>query len=164
MSANPRSPESGDVPEWVQKRIAEATDELYGDDNVIRWLADALSTAREPAKCSACAGTGKPVSGRPCICGGVGTEAAELTGLRRELSTARERADRAEQDSKRMRLLRADHNAIVRPYFNEDRSDFGVRVDLRGEHAWGLSINEALDALHEKLSPASTPTPTPDHA
>lgn len=36
-------------------------------------------TTRE---CSACAGTGTPVSGRPCICGGVGTQSAELQGLR----------------------------------------------------------------------------------
>lgn len=32
--------------------------------------------------CSVCAGTGKPVSGLPCICGGEGTAYAELQGFR----------------------------------------------------------------------------------
>lgn len=33
--------------------------------------------------CSECAGTGKPVSKQPCICDGIGTQAAELQGLRK---------------------------------------------------------------------------------
>ena len=32
--------------------------------------------------CSVCAGTGKPISGNPCICGGSGTQADEMAGLR----------------------------------------------------------------------------------
>jgi len=35
--------------------------------------------------CSVCAGTGKPLSDKPCICGGRGTQAAEADGLRMEL-------------------------------------------------------------------------------
>lgn len=35
-----------------------------------------------PAMCSVCAGTGRPVSGKPCICKGVGTMYAELQGFR----------------------------------------------------------------------------------
>jgi hypothetical protein len=34
--------------------------------------------------CGVCGGSGKPTSGLPCICGGAGTEAAELHGLRVE--------------------------------------------------------------------------------
>lgn len=40
--------------------------------------------ARKPAMCSVCAGRGRPLSGKPCICGGVGTEQAELQGFREE--------------------------------------------------------------------------------
>jgi Lar family restriction alleviation protein len=32
--------------------------------------------------CSVCVGKGVPISGKPCICGGIGTEQAELEGLR----------------------------------------------------------------------------------
>lgn len=43
--------------------------------------------AREAGRelCSVCAGTGKPVSGILCICGGAGTQSAEVRGLRQEL-------------------------------------------------------------------------------
>ena len=32
--------------------------------------------------CDCCAGTGKPISGKPCICGGTGTIIGELAGFR----------------------------------------------------------------------------------
>lgn len=35
--------------------------------------------------CDACAGTGQPVSGKPCICGGSGYSHDEKAGLRRRL-------------------------------------------------------------------------------
>lgn len=35
--------------------------------------------------CSVCAGTGKPISGLPCICDGIGTQTSEMHGLRVEL-------------------------------------------------------------------------------
>ena len=38
--------------------------------------------------CSLCVGTGKPLSGLPCICGGAGTEDAELQGFRTALYDA----------------------------------------------------------------------------
>lgn len=38
--------------------------------------------------CSVCVGTGKPLSGLPCICGGAGTEDAELQGFRTALYDA----------------------------------------------------------------------------
>lgn len=38
--------------------------------------------------CSCCAGTGNPISGLPCICGGVGTAWAETNGLRLALYQA----------------------------------------------------------------------------
>lgn len=36
----------------------------------------------DDALCSACAGTGEPTSGLPCICGGTGAERDEILGLR----------------------------------------------------------------------------------
>ena len=38
--------------------------------------------------CSVCAGQGKPISGKPCVCGGTGTIYGELQGIRRELIKA----------------------------------------------------------------------------
>lgn len=58
--------------------------------------------------CSCCAGTGKPVSGLPCICGGHGTQDGELQGFREEhydltqkLATAEAALVQAKQDLKR---------------------------------------------------------------
>jgi hypothetical protein len=38
--------------------------------------------------CDACAGTGKPVSGLPCVCGGSGRGCDEKVGLRRAVYVA----------------------------------------------------------------------------
>ena len=46
--------------------------------------------------CTVCAGTGKAVSGKPCICGGHGGIGNQIIGLTREVQRERERADRAE--------------------------------------------------------------------
>jgi hypothetical protein len=37
---------------------------------------------REGNICGVCAGEGDPGTGKPCICGGVGTQTAELQGFR----------------------------------------------------------------------------------
>lgn len=58
-----------------------------------------MSAVDDP--CSACAGSGKPVSGLPCICKGVGTAAAELQGFREALYASSLREDTHEE------LLRA---------------------------------------------------------
>lgn len=39
----------------------------------------------EEDTCDACGGTGKPVSGLPCICGGTGRGQDEKIGLRRKV-------------------------------------------------------------------------------
>lgn len=41
------------------------------------------------AACSSCAGDGKALDGGPCICGGAGTETAEIAGLRLEVHRLR---------------------------------------------------------------------------
>ncbi|MGH9968780.1 MAG: hypothetical protein ACREBG_13255 [Pyrinomonadaceae bacterium] len=73
-------------------------------ENASRWYAE-LAELRKPMACSVCAGTGTPLCGKPCICGGAGTEAEEIKGLRMELYKAneygrnfRERAERLERD------------------------------------------------------------------
>jgi len=38
--------------------------------------------------CDICAGNGKPISGKPCICGGAGTLLAEMQGFRKALYKA----------------------------------------------------------------------------
>ena len=52
-------------------------------------LRAALAQRSKPDLCGVCAGTGKPVSGLPCICGGSGTAIAEMLGLREELYDTR---------------------------------------------------------------------------
>jgi len=55
-----------------------------------------LAELQKPAPCGVCGGTGAPASGKPCICGGVGTEVAEMDGLRLAVYDEAERADKAE--------------------------------------------------------------------
>ncbi len=66
--------------------VRTALDQLVRQDRLVaKVLTDqrsALAGQCGPEACSVCAGSGKPVSGKPCICGGVGTEQAELQGFR----------------------------------------------------------------------------------
>lgn len=48
----------------------------------INSLSFQLERLKQPFPCNVCGGSGKPTSGLPCICGGVGTEQAELEGFR----------------------------------------------------------------------------------
>lgn len=52
--------------------------------------------------CGVCAGTGKPVSGLPCICGGSGAQSDELYGLRLELSRAKEEINKKDETIKEL--------------------------------------------------------------
>lgn len=55
--------------------------------------------------CSVCAGKGTPVSGGACICGGVGTQAAELQGFRAEVARLREDGERRQSEVLQLRAL-----------------------------------------------------------
>lgn len=46
--------------------------------------------AHKPLPCSVCVGTGNPGTGNPCICGGAGTQGAEMDGLRRVAYSAQD--------------------------------------------------------------------------
>jgi len=48
-------------------------------------LVGMVEAARRENTCDACAGTGKPVSGLPCICGGSGKASDAMDGLRVEV-------------------------------------------------------------------------------
>lgn len=57
-----------------------------------------LEACKKPIPCSVCAGTGKPVSKRPCVCGGSGTIHGEMEGLRQELLASQSRLDKAKNN------------------------------------------------------------------
>jgi hypothetical protein len=59
------------------------TPEYKGEEECEFCAALAAALQQHPtAPCSVCIGKGDPGTGKPCICGGVGTEAAELQGFR----------------------------------------------------------------------------------
>ena len=62
-----------------------------------------VAELQEPRCCSVCAGNGDPTSGRECVCGGIGTEAAEILGLR---ATAIEMAARVAELEREVERLR----------------------------------------------------------
>ncbi len=53
-----------------------------GADEMVEFTLRHIECTKESAMCSVCAGQGKPVSGKKCICGGAGTQTAEMQGLR----------------------------------------------------------------------------------
>lgn len=75
--------------------------------------------------CSVCAGTGKPVSGLPCICAGVGTQNAETDGLRFALQSANKTIEQLQGEVKLLReVVFAYKNSYkVRSPFNVDALD-----------------------------------------
>lgn len=52
--------------------------------------------------CDACAGTGKPISGKPCMCGGTGRMSDAAVYLREQLVAEQTRADSAEAEVSRL--------------------------------------------------------------
>ena len=60
---------------------------------------------RKPDPCSVCAGTGKPVSGLPCICSGRGSQAAEMEGLRQQVAELEEALAREAAEANNLREL-----------------------------------------------------------
>jgi hypothetical protein len=79
--------------EWTEERIAMKRADIRTGDlfdaisrrNVALAARDAeIARLRNPP-CSVCAGTGTPLSGPPCICGGSGREVDEMAGLRLEV-------------------------------------------------------------------------------
>ena len=82
-----------------RESFREHLEVLVAERDAARSLIDLL---RAPM-CSVCAGTGTPVSGLPCVCGGTGREGDEIMGLRRlvhETEAERDRL-RAELDRRR---------------------------------------------------------------
>jgi hypothetical protein len=60
-------------------------------------LLDRLETAERPDTCDCCGGSGKPVSGKPCICDGYGTAGWERVGLRKAVFDLEEKLEAAER-------------------------------------------------------------------
>jgi hypothetical protein len=58
--------------------------------------------------CDVCAGTGKPVSGKPCICGGTGSNIDEKVGLRRRVHELEEEAKK-----KDLEVLKSIDDALL---------------------------------------------------
>jgi hypothetical protein len=73
--------------------------------------------------CNVCAGTGDPGTGKPCICGGRGTQTAELQGFR-------ERVYELEADAERYNELIM---AVENKYPGETRHETALRYIREAE-------------------------------
>lgn len=91
---------------------------------------------RGAAMCDACAGSGTPISGRPCMCGGSGHAADAVIHLRGALAAEEVRADRlramvpSEEEREAIRALEAGADTIV-PLVDAVKSANVARVYLR---------------------------------
>lgn len=164
-SRSQAAPSEEGMPAYVTEAIARARRPRYatdiGDDAAIRYLADELSQLshkRDIPMCNVCLGNGRPLSGKPCICGGIGTEQAELDGLRRRVFALEDENDRLhrdrQQDTERLDWLQGDNNAKVGPTFHRATGNFGCLVEAHGQRAWGFTLREAIDAARSSSTPA----------
>lgn len=80
--------------------------------------------------CSVCGGTGKPLSGKPCICNGTGSMIHEMVGLRTELIDARDRAEMLER-ALRWALGEAPAGTPQWPIQQPGQGEFYWRTELR---------------------------------
>lgn len=160
MSANPRSPESGDVPEntpdWVQEQIeaAQRRTREYPDhfesppvmrryDKALVWLASVWNATRTAN----------------------GALSARVESLTAELSSARERADRAEQENGRLRTEVTLAKLAERMACAGIAARIGAEAGLPTQRAIASRIATEIDNRStDDLNALSTPTPTPDHA
>lgn len=120
--------------EWCRKRQREAGEDGH-HGNCVMFSRVATLLEQSPDPCSVCAGTGKPVSGGDCICGGNGTIHGELDGLRQECLRRREQSP-GEKDE-----TGCDDEAILRLVMALKREFCQCRGDY--------------DALAEKCTPCS---------
>lgn len=97
-------------------------------------------TMSDEMDCDVCAGTGKPVSGLPCICGGTGSNIDEKAGLRRKVHE--------------MELQIGEFQKILNPMTKEEFIEIvSQNTDLRRElqekvrlnRAWERAINECCE-------------------
>ena len=72
------------------------------------------------AVCDVCAGSGVPLSGKPCICGGSGYSHDEKAGLRRrvldvqaELDAMTQRAEKAESEAADLKRAKRSYQIMV---------------------------------------------------
>lgn len=118
-----------------RKKLAELAERAKAIEDENAELRTALAASREPVMCSVC--LGKPLaSGRECVCKGVGTEQAEMQGLR-ELCFEYERelaASRSEGEQDRDKIAALEH----------ERAQFAMRVAIYGRfaHAVAASLDE----------------------
>lgn len=103
-----------------------------------------LEEAKKPVPCGVCCGS--PLkSGRQCICGGVGTEQAEMHGLRVECFNLREQLATARRDALREVMERVEKLPRYSPHVPEaERFCFDMIQTNDGAY---LLRAEALSAL-----------------
>lgn len=123
----------------------------------MRTIADAIAALRADNVCDACVGTGKPISGLPCMCGGTGRMSDAARHLREELVTARARAEQDKADAERYRwiklhrLLDVDRSLMApgRPF--EVSGGVSVRVPIPLSASLPeMTLDAAIDAAIDR--------------
>lgn len=94
--------------------LADEYDRISDERDALRAE---VARVREPP-CSCCIGTGKPISGRPCICGGTGREEDETMGLRR---LAHEQEAEIERLRRALTNAEADARVLAHAYEHDSR-------------------------------------------
>ena len=123
---------SGDFSEGDTKRIVT---------KALEWASERLSVELRGDACGVCAGTGKPVSGKPCICKGVGTLHAENLGLREYIHDLENTPSPRVADERQKRVL---------AWATEN---FGPTARNRDERAARL-VEEAIEIAQVESVPA----------
>lgn len=106
--------------------------------------------------CDVCAGTGKPVSGLPCICGGTGSTIDEKAGLRRKVYELELQVSKL-QEKLDVEDAAHDQTIMERDGFEETltqlAADAGCTEEWSNLHAHGDCITNLWDAKVKALKP-----------
>jgi len=106
--------------------------------NALPALLDRLEAAERPEPCDCCDGSGKPISGKPCICEGYGTSGWERIGLRNVVFDLEEKLEAAERRVKELEGAARPILRLLSPRQGEEKWQAArdkLAAALRGEEA-----------------------------
>ena len=118
-------------------------------DNEITRLQTKVDELEKVRVCSVCAGNDNPVSNLPCICGGIGTQEAELQGAHEYIYSLHQERDTLQESEAALKVRAASiESATIERCTKslDNASAFSVDVgEFMSE--WVITKEDAVDSI-----------------